>query len=144
MPSTWPRPTRSSSSTTSTPARTPGADPPGRAERRRSRFRRPWWQPMRGYGRELLAGATPAYFATKPAWATAMPTRALDAGLPARWVAGDEVYGVDPDLRAARRPRGLVPMAATTPVPRPPQPLPPPTGSLFMIKRSTAGVLTCP
>jgi SRSO17 transposase len=40
-------------------------------------------------------------FATKPALATAMLARALDAGLPARWVAGDEVYGADPDLRAA-------------------------------------------
>src|SRR4051812_21832226 len=40
-------------------------------------------------------------FATKPALATAMLARALDAGLPARWVAGDEVYGADPGLRAA-------------------------------------------
>jgi SRSO17 transposase len=39
-------------------------------------------------------------FATKPALATAMLARALDAGLPAAWVAGDEVYGADPDLRA--------------------------------------------
>jgi SRSO17 transposase len=39
-------------------------------------------------------------FATKPALATAMLTRALDADVPARWVAGDEVYGADPDLRA--------------------------------------------
>src|SRR4051812_34871723 len=30
-----------------------------------------------------------------------MLTRALDAGVPAGWVAGDEVYGADPDLRAA-------------------------------------------
>ncbi len=29
-----------------------------------------------------------------------MITRALDAGVPARWVAGDEVYGADPGLRA--------------------------------------------
>jgi SRSO17 transposase len=40
-------------------------------------------------------------FATKPALATAMLTRSLDAGVPAGWVAGDEVYGADPDLRAA-------------------------------------------
>jgi SRSO17 transposase len=40
-------------------------------------------------------------FATKPALATAMLTGALDAGVPAAWVAGDEVYGADPDLRAA-------------------------------------------
>ena len=39
-------------------------------------------------------------FATKPALATGMLTRALHAGVPARWVAGDEVYGNDPGLRA--------------------------------------------
>jgi SRSO17 transposase len=38
-------------------------------------------------------------FATKPALAGAMLTRALDAGVPAGWVTGDEVYGADPDLR---------------------------------------------
>jgi SRSO17 transposase len=46
-------------------------------------------------------------FATKPTLATAMLTRALDAGVPARWVAGDEVYGADPDLRAALETRGV-------------------------------------
>jgi SRSO17 transposase len=40
-------------------------------------------------------------FATKPALATAMLTRALEARVPASWVAGDEVYGADPGLRAA-------------------------------------------
>jgi SRSO17 transposase len=39
-------------------------------------------------------------FLTKPALATGMNCRALDAGVPARWVAGDEVYGADPALRA--------------------------------------------
>ncbi|MGH9258456.1 MAG: IS701 family transposase [Acidimicrobiales bacterium] len=39
-------------------------------------------------------------FATKPALATAMITRALDAGVPAAWVTGDEVYGANPGLRA--------------------------------------------
>ena len=39
-------------------------------------------------------------FLTKPALATGMLTRALDAGVSARWVAGDEVYGADPTLRA--------------------------------------------
>lgn len=39
-------------------------------------------------------------FATKPALALAMLERALDAGVPARWVTGDEVYGADPRLRA--------------------------------------------
>lgn len=40
-------------------------------------------------------------FATKPALATTMIGAALDAGVPASWVAGDEVYGADPKLRAA-------------------------------------------
>jgi SRSO17 transposase len=42
-------------------------------------------------------------FATKPALATAMITRAIEAGVPAAWVAGDEVYGADPQLRKAIR-----------------------------------------
>jgi SRSO17 transposase len=37
-------------------------------------------------------------FATKPELALAMITRALDAGTPAGWVSGDEVYGADPGL----------------------------------------------
>src|SRR4051794_27848500 len=40
-------------------------------------------------------------FATKPALARVLIERALDAGVPARWVSGDEVYGADPGLRAA-------------------------------------------
>jgi SRSO17 transposase len=36
---------------------------------------------------------------TKPALAAGMLIRALNAGIPARWVAGDEVYGADPALR---------------------------------------------
>jgi SRSO17 transposase len=39
-------------------------------------------------------------FATKPALAAEMIGAALDAGVPAAWVAGDEVYGNDPGLRA--------------------------------------------
>jgi SRSO17 transposase len=39
-------------------------------------------------------------FLTKPALATGMLTRALRAGVPARWVTADEVYGADPGLRA--------------------------------------------
>jgi SRSO17 transposase len=46
-------------------------------------------------------------FATKPALATAMITAAVKAGTPASWVAGDEVYGADPRLRAAVRQAGL-------------------------------------
>jgi len=49
-------------------------------------------------------------FATKPALARRMIGRALDAGAPAAWVAGDEVYGADPGLRAdlERRQAGYV------------------------------------
>jgi SRSO17 transposase len=46
-------------------------------------------------------------FATKPALAAQMIERALDAGAPASWVAGDEVYGNDPALRAMLHDRGL-------------------------------------
>jgi SRSO17 transposase len=50
----------------------------------------------------LTAAGVPAdtEFATKPALATRMIARALDAGVTASWVAGDEVYGADPQLRA--------------------------------------------
>ncbi|TDD42329.1 IS701 family transposase [Saccharopolyspora elongata] len=46
-------------------------------------------------------------FATKPALATTMITRALDAGVDAPWVTGDEVYGADPRLRTALEARGV-------------------------------------
>jgi SRSO17 transposase len=46
-------------------------------------------------------------FATKPALAKAMICRALDAGVPAAWVAGDEVYGANPQLRAELEARGV-------------------------------------
>jgi SRSO17 transposase len=46
-------------------------------------------------------------FATKPALAGEMITRALDAGVPAAWVAGDEVYGGDPKLRETLEDRGI-------------------------------------
>ena len=36
-----------------------------------------------------------------------MITAALDAGVPAAWVTGDEVYGQDPGLRAALEARGV-------------------------------------
>ena len=39
-------------------------------------------------------------FATKPELAARMLARALDAGVPAAWVTGDEVYGANPRLRA--------------------------------------------
>jgi SRSO17 transposase len=46
-------------------------------------------------------------FATKPTLATALIARAVEAKVPAAWVAGDEVYGADPRLRAAIRDHGL-------------------------------------
>jgi SRSO17 transposase len=46
-------------------------------------------------------------FATKPTLAMALIDRALEADVPAAWVAGDEVYGADPKLRAAIRGHGL-------------------------------------
>lgn len=46
-------------------------------------------------------------FATKPALARAMIDRAVAAGIPAAWAAGDEVYGADPALRKALAARGL-------------------------------------
>lgn len=46
-------------------------------------------------------------FATKPALAAQMIEAALAAGTPARWAAGDEVYGADPGLRSCLRRLGL-------------------------------------
>jgi SRSO17 transposase len=46
-------------------------------------------------------------FATKPALATMMITCALDAGIGARWVTGDEVYGGDPTLRRSLEERDI-------------------------------------
>jgi SRSO17 transposase len=46
-------------------------------------------------------------FATKPALARRMLARALDAGVPASWVTGDEVYGADPRLRAELEARSI-------------------------------------
>ena len=40
-------------------------------------------------------------FRTKPQLALAMIERALDAGVPARWVVGDSIYGSDGKLRRA-------------------------------------------
>jgi SRSO17 transposase len=59
-------------------------------------------------------------FATKPELALRMVVRALDAGTAARWVAGDEVYGADPGLRAGLEERGVgyvLAVAKSHPVP---------------------------
>ena len=49
--------------------------------------------------REEAAVPTTVEFHTKPQLARAMLERALDAGVPAQWVTGDEVYGGDRRLR---------------------------------------------
>src|SRR3954449_1980422 len=46
-------------------------------------------------------------FQTKPELALAMLSRALDAGVPAGWIAGDEVYGQHSGLRLALEERGM-------------------------------------
>lgn len=46
-------------------------------------------------------------FATKPQLARQMLAAALDAAVPASWVAGDEVYGGDPHLRTDLEARGI-------------------------------------
>nr|WP_089102928.1 IS701 family transposase [Streptomyces hyaluromycini] len=46
-------------------------------------------------------------FATKPPLAARMIGRAMDAGILVSWVAGDEVYGSNPHLRAALEQRQL-------------------------------------
>jgi len=59
-------------------------------------------------GRLQRAGVPPEVeFATKPALAQQMITAALDAGVPARFVAGDEVYGNDSKLRNSLQQRGV-------------------------------------
>jgi SRSO17 transposase len=58
-------------------------------------------------------------FATKPALAREMIVRTLEAGVAAPWVAGDEVYGADPGLRAELEQRGVgyvLAIACTHPV----------------------------
>jgi SRSO17 transposase len=52
--------------------------------------------------RRSEAGVPPAVaFRTKPRLAIEMIERALDAGVPARWVVGDSIYGSDGKLRRA-------------------------------------------
>jgi SRSO17 transposase len=46
-------------------------------------------------------------FASKPVLAATLISRALDAGVPAGWVAGDEVYGADPALRTLLQQRRI-------------------------------------
>ena len=52
-------------------------------------------------------------FATKPELAWAMISRARKAGIPFSWVAGDEVYGGNPKLRARLEEHGIAYVMAT-------------------------------
>ncbi|MFI6786150.1 IS701 family transposase [Nonomuraea sp. NPDC050383] len=63
------------------------------------------WTEDPGRCRDTGLGSDTA-FATKPELASRMITRFLDAGHQAAWVAGDEVYGGNPKLRAALEERG--------------------------------------
>jgi SRSO17 transposase len=59
-------------------------------------------------GRRRAAGVpADVRFATKPALARQMAGRALDAGVPAKWVTADAVYGSDYAFRKAVEDRGL-------------------------------------
>jgi SRSO17 transposase len=62
-----------------------------------------------GDGARCAEAGVPAgvEFATKPALARAMLGRALDAGIPARWVTADEAYGQDHKFRAFLEQRRL-------------------------------------
>jgi SRSO17 transposase len=65
-------------------------------------------------------------FATKPTLAAELIDRTVAAQVPAAWVAGDEVYGADPRLRAAIRGHGLgyvMAIAANRRVPTPAGPI---------------------
>ncbi len=57
--------------------------------------------------REAAGAPEDLAFATKPALAQRMIEKTVDAGVQARWVTGDEVYGANPALRAALARRGI-------------------------------------
>ncbi|MEU7061278.1 IS701 family transposase [Streptomyces sp. NPDC046197] len=64
-------------------------------------------------------------FATKPQLAQQMIERALDAGVPTAWAAGDEVYGNNPNLRSALEKRQLghaLAVSSTHRIPTPARP----------------------
>jgi SRSO17 transposase len=64
------------------------------------------WTDDRGRCRAAGIGDGVA-FATKPELAWTMIARARDAGIPFAWVAGDEVYGGNPKLRARLEEAGI-------------------------------------
>jgi SRSO17 transposase len=82
------------------------ASPAGRTFLDRELYLPKAWSEDRGRCRE--AGVPDEVdFATKPALAIGMLTRALDAAVPAGWVTADEVYGQHYRLRATLEQRGM-------------------------------------
>jgi SRSO17 transposase len=82
------------------------ATPAGRTFLDRELYLPKAWSEDRGRCRE--AGVPDEVdFATKPALAIGMLTRALDAAVPAGWVTADEVYGQHYRLRATLEQRGM-------------------------------------
>src|SRR5215469_11351596 len=70
------------------------------------------WTDDRGRRRAAGIGDDVA-FATKPELAWTMIARARQAGVPFAWVAGDEVYGGNPKLRARMEEHGIPHVMAT-------------------------------
>jgi SRSO17 transposase len=64
------------------------------------------WTDDRDRCREARVGEE-VVFATKPELAIAMLARAIESGVPARWLTGDEVYGQHPGLRRFCDEQGL-------------------------------------
>jgi len=81
------------------------ASPRGRAGIDRALYLPRQWADDRARREEAGVPET-VEFHTKPWLALAMIERALDAGVPARWVVGDSVYGGDGKLRRALEARG--------------------------------------
>ena len=82
------------------------------ASRRRARLDRPGAVPAPEAGSTTPRAAgrrrpRPGRVCDQAGPGPAMLARALDAGVPAGWVTGDEVYGADPGLRAELEARGI-------------------------------------
>ena len=82
-------------------------------------------------------------FAANPRLARRMITRALGAGTPAGWVAGDEVYGGDPGLRAGLERRRAGYVLAVADMPSPPKVRQSRTFHKPMTRPSPAGDPSC-
>ena len=83
----------------------PGDSPPATRAVRELYLPRSWTRDQDRCAEAGVPGGVE--FATKPALAAVMISRAVTASVPAQWVAGDEVYGNDPKLRAGIAGHGL-------------------------------------